>query len=369
MTSYPVTITDGVALSDADSYQWGLLLTDTINTADTAQLAYQAGAIIAETIAMIDSLTGPGMYTASFTDALLLADAVARALKATLSETITLADVIRISRAVTVLDALVLADATVPVGRYHLALAELVVFNDSLARFFGRTLTDNIVFTESFAPQFQFNRKLADNVALLDVMSKSLYVRFVLSDTVQMSDLALMQAIFMGEVLTDNIEICVGLLEPSGSFTTWAINTRTSAVTEYQNYAFNSFARMGNHYLGASSAGLFRMDGEQDAGLPIPTSVRSGLMQLGGSHFTSFKAAYLGMRVRASGQPTFLLKLVAGDGTNYTYQFRPQNLMTTRVNFGKGLRARYFSWELITSGEDYDLDSIEFLPLIAQRRV
>jgi hypothetical protein len=39
------------------------------------------------------------------------------------------------------------------------------------------------------------------------------------------------------------------------------------------------------------------------------------------------------------------------------------------VPLGKGLRARYFSFELISDGADFDMDAIEFIPLVSHRRV
>jgi hypothetical protein len=72
--------------------------------------------------------------------------------------------------------------------------------------------------------------------------------------------------------------------------------------------------------------------------------------------------------VRASGE--FLIKLRTGDGKSYTYQVNAQPLRTTRVELGKGLRARYFTYELISiGGQDFDLDEIEFLPIVSQRRI
>ena len=64
-----------------------------------------------------------------------------------------------------------------------------------------------------------------------------------------------------------------------------------------------------------------------------------------------------------------ILKLDTGDGKTYTYQTVIQDMQSTKVRFGKGLRARYFSFELISTGPDFDLDTVEFLPLVAQRRV
>jgi hypothetical protein len=44
-------------------------------------------------------------------------------------------------------------------------------------------------------------------------------------------------------------------------------------------------------------------------------------------------------------------------------------MKTARINIGKGIRARYFAFELISTGQDFDLDSLEFIPLVAKRRV
>jgi hypothetical protein len=64
-----------------------------------------------------------------------------------------------------------------------------------------------------------------------------------------------------------------------------------------------------------------------------------------------------------------LLKLVTGDGIEYIYEVRPLDMRTKRVNLGKGLRSRWFSWELIVPGYDFDFSAIEFIPITTQRRV
>ena len=63
------------------------------------------------------------------------------------------------------------------------------------------------------------------------------------------------------------------------------------------------------------------------------------------------------------------LKLHTGDGKTYAYKVNASSMRTTRVKFGKGLRSRYLSWELISEGADFDLDTVEFVPISSQRRV
>ena len=67
--------------------------------------------------------------------------------------------------------------------------------------------------------------------------------------------------------------------------------------------------------------------------------------------------------------PKYNRLMFNGDGKTYTYQTVVQDMQSTKVRLGKGLRARYFAFELISTGPDFDLDTVEFLPLVAQRRV
>ena len=149
--------------------------------------------------------------------------------------------------------------------------------------------------------------------------------------------------------------------------TTWVINTRTNAISEYQNFAFNSFARVGRKFIGANENGLYELDGDTDDGTDIAWAVRNGMMQMNATRLSGLKGVYLGMRTATGGD--FCLKLIAGDGREYVYAFKAQpGQMTSKVEIGRGLRSRYFAFEL-SGTVDVDLDSFEFVPLTPQRRV
>ena len=65
-----------------------------------------------------------------------------------------------------------------------------------------------------------------------------------------------------------------------------------------------------------------------------------------------------------------ILKLITGDDQTYVYGVTAQHMRTTRVNLGKGLRSRYFRFELINAdGKDFSMNAIEFIPLVMQRRI
>ena len=261
-------------------------------------------------------------------------------------------------------DRLRIVETNAPALTYKQTLLEFVRLNDAAARFLSGAILEALGIAPSFTAVGQKRPAVAETVNLTSTISTKLIAIVVAPEKFTALDANALKAIFRPTV-SETFSFDIGIVEPNGGFTTWAVNTRTGATTEYQNYAFNSFAQSGHHYLGASSTGLYVLDGADDDGTPTVATLRSGYAQFGGSRYSSFKAAYLGMR----GDGDIFLKLEAGTGDTYTYQVKLQNQETTKVRIGKGLRARYFAWEMVTTGQDFDLDAIEFVPLVAQRRV
>ena len=173
--------------------------------------------------------------------------------------------------------------------------------------------------------------------------------------------------IYQGDALLDKINMTGLYVSPSGTATTWAINTRTNAVTEYTNYNFNGFAQFGKTYIATASTGIYELDGESDAGSNIIADIISGYMQLNATKLSGLKGVYLAVR----GQGLWYLKLIAGTGQEYVYRLKTQpGLMNAKVNVGKGLRQRYLAFQLTSiDGADFDLDSLEFVPMLSDRRV
>ena len=251
---------------------------------------------------------------------------------------------------------------------YGVVQTHKIALHDSLARYLTAIMTSAVGVHPVVLQTLQRVASIVSVVGVQPVMSPRLLFQITATSGVDFTDAELLRMIYAGDPLLDGFLISAAYVEPSGGFTTWAVNTRTSAVTEYSNYVFNSFAQMGIQTIGATSKGLYVLSGARDGTANISARMQSGILAIGGAKFTSFKAAYLGMRIDDDGTDVFL-KLTAGDGRTYTYAVKPQDMMTTKINFGKGLRSRYFSFELTTSGADFDLDGITFVPIVTQRRV
>jgi hypothetical protein len=356
----------GTVGGDAGGWRpaWGYSLSNGLGLHPTQSQIWQFVRIIEDTLGLHRADTEKLTYHMSNVDALKLHDAFIIALPVFLSHGLGLSQVQKIVQAVIVVHELALRHVQTPVGRYHQNLVSLIALHDALGQFFGLGLTSGLGLHATPSTQFTGVAHLSNGFGLHDVLGQSLIWRVVEQDDLGLSDEQIINQIFTMQ-LSDGLEFSVAVVDPGGGFTTWAVNTRTGAVTEYENWVFNSFAPMGVKYLGANSSGVYELNGPDDNGAQIIADLMGGQMQIGGSKFTAFKSAYLGVR----GGGGFVLKLVSGDGKTFTYDVSTQDMRTSRVNMGKGLRARYFAYELTSTGQDFDLDSIEFVPLISTRRI
>jgi len=304
-------------------FNWGVTLPETIKLIEDAKATY--GALVSETIDI---------------------SATASAVKHWL-----------------VMEAFHIIDAVNAKGTYHRSLSDAIVIADAVARFLGASIAEVMAIVDTATRRRLVTPTLTQNVQITDTVSRALLVQAVASDAIEITHDQVLKMIFK-PVIDETIMLTAMHIEPSGSVTAWAINVQNNAVSEYTNFDFNSFATNGVKYLGANENGLYELEGATDDGQQIIAKMRSGIMQFMQSHSGSVKGAYLGLR----GGGDWYLKIIADDKT-YIYKVTAKDMKTTKVEIGKGIRARYFSFELTSTGQEFDLDSIEFLPIVNQRRV
>jgi len=145
----------------------------------------------------------------------------------------------------------------------------------------------------------------------------------------------------------------------------WAYNLNTGAPAFYEGFNFNSFAKVGDRYFGANAAGIFVLSGDADDTAPINALVATGTR--GDKGIYRAEAVYAGAR---SDAPMRLTCRVEGTEHTYTFRSAPGNMAPTRVTPGKGLRGRYWQFEVSNQdGADFEIDSLEVLPAAATRKL
>lgn len=128
---------------------------------------------------------------------------------------------------------------------------------------------------------------------------------------------------------------------------TYVMNTQSSALSEYLNYGFNSFAEFNGMYLAAGTNGLVQIDtGVLDDAAEVAGRWKTGRLDFGSMQ--QKRAADLYGSVLTEGDVT--MRVSVDKSEQYEYVFGPfsqDELVEARIQGGiaKGLRGRYWEFE------------------------
>lgn len=323
------------------------------------------GIVLLERLRLAESVTPNARSSITFSDTVSIVEALLAGRPVSALETIGTGAALVVQQATTLIESLGLSASVLPQAIYKRGLAETLQLTSSLANFLGAFAAETLQIEDARAVQLKASGALVEGLGVTDVSARQLLIRVVANETVGIDDIQVLN-LLLGVSLVEEIELSVGYLSPGESFTTWTMNTRSGAVSEYSDYVFNSFARVGNKYIGASDSGLYELTGDTDAGDPIVSVLKGAFLQFGGTHLSRLKEAY----IAATGdEDVFVLKIETLDGATYTYQVDTRSGRNTKVHMGKGQRARYFAYTLTSAGQDFTLDTLEFVPITVQRRV
>lgn len=149
----------------------------------------------------------------------------------------------------------------------------------------------------------------------------------------------------------------------------FVMHTETGAITQYANFAFNSFATFNGVYLGANAEGLFVIaSGNTDNTVAINAAARVGITDFGTSFLKRIDRCYVGYR--ADGNITLRVYTDEVNMRDYMLEaYGKGGLHGNHTRIGKGLAARYWQFELISNGADFELNALELKPTHLRRRI
>lgn len=141
-------------------------------------------------------------------------------------------------------------------------------------------------------------------------------------------------------------------------------------TTQYDNYPFNSVAKIGGRYYGATDEGLFLLDGDDDAGEPIVSVFGLGQMNFGNPQLKTVTNCYLG--AAAGAMRLEVEALVRGVPARYSYSARVygSTMREMRFDLGKGMQSTYLTPTFYNdSGTPIEVDAMRFLIAESARRI
>lgn len=226
----------------------------------------------------------------------------------------------------------------------------------------GASLTEAYTYHGDTLPNRRAGLSIASVLGMHVDGTPTLYIQLLVNDTLNFVE-GLTPAQHLAAIVGDRLNITSFLTSPVN--TTWVMNTRSAAITKYEDFSFNSFVPYGERNLGAGDTGLYWIDGDDDTGVPIVATVVTPVVQPYGNVMAHVTSAYLGMR----GNGQFIVTIIDEAGNSYDYTLDVNSMKTGRVTFGKGLRTRYFTFKLVSDGQDFDLDNIEFATSETTRKI
>lgn len=141
---------------------------------------------------------------------------------------------------------------------------------------------------------------------------------------------------------------------------TIVFNTLTGAVSEYDNYAFQSVTP--TH--AGSSYGLFLVGGDTDNGSAIVSTVQTGKTTWGSTLKKLLGAVYFSLKGTGTSELT-----VVGENASHSYSFPVRDSGESRCTPGKGIRENYLAFQYRNvDGSDFQLDRMEVQTVASNTR-
>lgn len=230
------------------------------------------------------------------------------------------------------------------------------------------SLTDGFNFSSTVgAPNKNINLALADGITLHEtpVYTKIAFVALTQAMTLHE---AVAFNVKMNIVLSEDLQLTESVLT-NVPLLSYVVNANTFAMTKYRNFNFNSFAHLEGLYYGMNDDGIYELDGDDDNGTAIDATITLGKKDFDSKQLKTIPQTYLGVHTNGA----LVLKVITDSGAIRYYNMTAPtsgDLKTTRIQVGKGLRSRYWQFELTNvNGSDLTLDSIAFLAVGLARRI
>ena len=378
---------ENIKTADAITQKVMALHSDSAAISDLLIPATTSGTINDSAIAS-DSVTSQRNATSLVYDNAKVLDAVGTVVRDTIEDTATIADNTTDKLlAINIIDDVALAQDEVITSSIQLITDSAIAGDEVKAK---RNVVSSVLESLTIKDALLFNRAdtINDTVSADGIVIDRLFARSLLIDSAAISD-ELIDNINQNTVLSfsasiteqvlDKLNAAVLIIDSAviqdeilniGGYRgqAWTSNVDSWAMSRYEPYNFNRLVVIDGVLYGEADDGIYQLD--QPAS-PVVASIRTGKMDLGNGQLTHPATAYLEYELTGNAAMS-VTTTQKGSEQTYTYALPNElagELTNGRFIFGRGLRGRHFSFELVmigTHGHINDL-SIEHFP--TSRRV
>tara|TARA_R110002110_G_scaffold415835_1_gene657231 strand:+ start:46848 stop:47651 length:804 start_codon:yes stop_codon:yes gene_type:complete len=150
------------------------------------------------------------------------------------------------------------------------------------------------------------------------------------------------------------------------SYRAYAVNIANSALTEYDNFPFNHLARFEGKTIVFADDGAYLLGGDSDNGDDIDAVAELPPGDMGTSLLKRMPFMYIGVMKGGAG----LRVSAIGDEVATVASMTTTNGRNRRAKVSRGMKARFWAARIENkNGEDFAVDSVEYLPMVLRRKV
>jgi len=349
------SVTDGLQVATSQEATWTHVLADALETGDGVSALLRALQTINDELAFADATLA--LYRALISDTFSLSGAPSGAAQ----------------YARTVIDALKLHGAFSQTVDSRVAITMALAIHDAIVAAQRGTITSSMDIAAAIEATALHIAELFDSWSVTDVTTPRALLFGFVSDGVALADTVSFTA-QIRQAIADGMQLGVTIYSDQDTWSAFVMTTQTRAVSQYVDYAFNSFAQINESLYGAGPAGVYILEGDTDAGSAIYAKVRTGLLDFGARQLKRMDRAYLGY----TSDGTLCLRVCTtspeGAKVEYSYKMvaKPASApRENRVQIGRGTQAVYWQFELDNSADAsrFELHDVVVLPMLLSRRV
>jgi hypothetical protein len=148
------------------------------------------------------------------------------------------------------------------------------------------------------------------------------------------------------------------------------MNLARKAITTYSQFPFNSLAYFDGHYIGATSTGIYTLEGSIDKASIIKANLKTGVLDLGSDFIKHIRDIWL--TYRSNGDLAIVLE-VDEDVENPVQlltRISDSKIHEERLVVPKGFRGRFYTIDIKNvDGSSFDLNSISLMVDSIRRKI
>jgi len=193
------------------------------------------------------------------------------------------------------------------------------------------------------------------------------YISASVSSGLSASSSASAQASY--HLLAESIATIIdGIQYVNDYFDGWAYNLNNEAPSFYENFKFNSFAKLGQNYYGMSGDGIHLLSGDNDNGVDINSLIKTGMDNFDDPTLKTIPTIYASAR----SSKEIILNAKVDEHPDYDYSFigKPGEIAPIRVKLGRGLKGLNWAIEIRNKdGAFIEIDQLEIPSVSTSRKV